>query len=1115
MTNIVIFARYSNFIGIHFVLYTIAMYDQKSAFCYLVFFYLSSLLLSTGCQTGQSHLFTDVTGKCGIDFRNDLVSSPDLRIMTYPYFYNGAGVGAGDFNNDGLVDLYFASNQKEDKIYINQGNLQFLDVSSGSGIANHGEWHTGVNVVDVNADGWLDIYVCTVSGIGGLQGHNRLYINNGDLTFSEAAETYGLDFSGLSTQAAFFDYDQDGDLDCYLLNHAAHDAFSSYTLRAKNVQNELLGDRFYINQNGAFQNKTAEIGIIQAYNGFGLGISVSDFNNDGWVDIYVCNDFLEDDFLYINQHGLGFKESLHDMFAHTSKFSMGADAADVNNDGYTDLLTLDMRPPDEWVLKTSTGEDPPQVYEFKINQGYLHQYAQNCLQLNMGGSKFSDIAPLAGVEATDWSWSALFADFDLDGQKDLFVSNGIPNRPNNYDFVNYIYSQVSANTTTQDFHAIWDKATPLMPDGAARNHIYQGQSDFRFVDKSLDWGFSTKDYSNGSLYADLDNDGDLDLVSNRLNNTAGIWRNNAAGRDYLRIKLTDAGSNSQTLGSKVYIWQGGQYQYQELMNVRGFLSSVDHTLIFGLTPSPIDSVIVIWPGGHKQIITTTVRNQTLTISPEKNLTKPSLQPKEPGFFVKNHSISFEHKQDQQSDFLQNPLQIFDLSKAGPALAAGDVNADGLDDLFVGAASSYAGAIWIQQSDGHFLEMRQPVFENDAMSEDTDAAFLDFDLDGDLDLYVASGGNQVREYLTDRLYINDGSGRFTSGQRALPILPINTACVRPADFDKDGDLDIFVGGRNIKNRYGETPQSYLLENQDGKFVDVTPTKCPELLTAGMVTDATWVDFDDDKVLDLVIVGEWMAPMFIENRGVTFSPRVRDSRMIGLWNTIEHGDLDSDGDQDLLLGNLGLNSTIFGSDARELKLYLIKRDQSLIPVLSYRIDDEFYPVHSKDELERAFPELGKKFNHYGDFAGKSVEEVFGNMLVDANVLQANQFASLYLENVNGAFKEHSLPAAAQVSCINSSILSDINGDGHLDMLLAGNNYNVVYTHTRNDASYGLTLLGDGEGNFDVILPQTSGFWAGGPVSKLTLLRGPGRLQVAIARNDAALSVYQLQPALLPLL
>jgi hypothetical protein len=1051
-----------------------------------------------------------VATKSGIGFTNMVVPSSELRIMTYPYFYNGGGVATGDINNDGLVDIFFTSNQGEDQLYLNRGGLNFEDISVSAGISNEGEWHTGVNMVDVNADGWLDIYVCVVSGVAKLSGHNKLYINQGNLTFVEQAKEYGLDFSGQGTQSAFFDFDRDGDLDCYLLNHATHDAFSSYTLTAKNVSNEFLGDRFYLNDQGTFKNITTSVGIKQAYNGFGLGVVVSDFNNDNWPDLYVSNDFLEDDFLYINQQGQGFKETAHTMFGHISKFSMGVDAADFNNDGLSDIMTLDMRSNAEEILKTSTGEDPQQVYEYKISQGYLHQYAQNCLQLNLDGQKFSEIASFAGVSATDWSWSVLFADYDLDGNKDLFISNGIPHRPNNYDFVNYIYDKVRANSGPEDFNRIWDEATLLMPNGAMHNYIYQGKGTLQFEDKSSAWGFTVNDYCNGTAYADLDNDGDLDLVANQLNNQASLWVNNTISKDFLRIKLQGKAKNLFALGAKVYVWQQGSSQYQELNNTRGFLSSVDHTLIFGLHPYPIDSVTVIWPDGQNQTLLHPAKNETLSIKQQNSGAQRNSLVSEK-YLERLPDLNYTHVQDKQSDFLANPLQIFDLSKIGPAVAVGDINNDDLDDFFVGGASGQVGLIWLQTSQGNFVELPQPVFENDAVCEDSDAVFLDVDNDGDADLYVASGGNQVPEFLTDRIYYNNGEGQFTAGPRVLPMFSINTACVRPADFDKDGDVDLFVGGRNIKNKYGISPRSYLFKNNGGMFEDVTESFNSELINIGMVTDASWVDIDLDNSLDLVVVGDWMAPTFFINKGTAFTMIPQNNSNRGLWKSVHPYDFDQDGDQDLVLGNHGLNSSLFVSHDPHLKLFLVHtNEQNTSPILAYQRGSSFYPVHAKDELTRVFPALGKKFTNYKDFATKTVQEVFGELLKNAQELDANQFGSLYLENIGGGqFKEYLLPPEAQVSTVNTMTFADINLDGRMDILVAGNNYQMAHTQTRNDAANGCILLGLGGADFSTISPSESGFWADGEITHLRQIDVQNNRMLIAARNNDRLLLFSMPP------
>ena len=1080
------------------------------------FFTIILALMLYSCNPVHDTLFTQLDSEdSGIDFTNNLKPDDQLSIMTYPYFYNGGGVAAGDINNDGLVDLYFASNQGNDKLYLNQGNFVFKDISLQAGIDNGSEWHTGVNFVDINGDGWLDIYVCTVSNIAGLTGHNRLYINQGDGTFQEESVKYGLAYAGLSTHSAFFDFDKDGDLDCYLLNHAAHDAFSNYALTAKSIRNDSLGDRLYLNDGGFFRDVSAEMGIIKAYNGFGLGIAISDFNNDGWSDIYIANDFLEDDFLYLNQEGLGFVESLKEHFGHTSKFSMGVDAADINNDGFTDLITLDMRSPEESIIKTSTSEDPPQIYEFKLRHGYHLQYAHNCLQLNFGGERFSEIAYYSGVHSTDWSWSALFADFDLDGLKDLFISNGIPHRPNNFDFVNFLYDQHRADMQHQELKKIWDEALHLMPDGACHNYIFQGSADLIFKDRSSDWGFIEKDYSNGAVYADLDNDGDLDLITNRINNTAGLYRNNTRKGQYLKIRLKGDQLNTQGLGAKVFVWSNGKFQLQEQMNSRGFMSSVDPSLIFGLghidedtNPSLVDSIVVIWPDGQHQMLQNITGNQTLLIQQlQGNLPKNKLQPI-PLVRQSDLKIDYVHKENDVSDFIQKPLQPFDLARNGPALACGDVNGDGLEDLFVGGSAGQKGSLWLQTSNGTFEEEHQPVFVNDAYFEDTDAVFLDVDQDGDLDLYVGSGGNQVVELLTDRLYINDGTGRFSNGQRLLPIIQVNTACVRAADFDQDGDMDLFIGGRNINGQYGRAPRSFILINEDGRYEDQTQNICRELEEIGMVTDACWVDFNSDGNLDLIVVGEWMSPAFFQFDQNRLKKLPADKNNSGLWQSIISYDFDGDGDQDLLLGNLGLNSSLLPDHHADIRLYVIQNQAAVESVIAYKIESDYFPLNTRNELTKVFPHIAKKYNTYREFGGKSMEEIFTeDQIKQTTILTVNQLQSIYMENDGGTFTIHPLPSLAQISSINTFAITDINQDGHMDILAAGNKFNTGQAHGRYDAGHGWVLLGNGSDAFQIVPPHESGFWAVGEVSKLSMITVNQQEHILAARHDDTILTFLL--------
>lgn len=1076
------------------------------------------LLMLCSCHTKSPTLFTlvDKTDS-GLDFTNHLVASEEMNIMTYPYFYNGGGVAAGDINNDGLVDLYFTSNQGDDALYLNQDNFTFKNISITAGIRNDGEWHTGVSFVDINGDDWLDIYVCTISQISGLTGHNRLYINRGDLTFDEESASYGLNYSGLSTHSAFFDFDRDGDLDCYLLNHATHDAYSSYSLNAKYLVNDTLGDILFRNEHGYFRDASIELGIIRAYNGFGLGVAISDFNNDGWSDIYVANDFLEDDFLYLNQQGSGFLESLKDCMGHTSKFSMGVDAADINNDGYSDLITLDMKSPDEKVLKSSAGEDPPQIYAYKLGHGYHHQYARNCLQLNLGDGKFAEIGSLAGISATDWSWSALFADFDLDGLKDLFISNGIPYRPNNFDFVNFLYDKYRADMSSDERSEMWRQALNLMPDGSWHNYTFQGCRDLMFKDRSIDWGFTEKNCSNGAAYADLDNDGDLDLILNRLNDSPALYRNNAENGQYLKIRLKGKNTNTQGLGAKVFLWTGSKCQLQEVMTSRGFMSSVDPSLIFGLGQDnekrirdkfTIDSILIIWPNGERQIMRNIEPGQSLQIEQKGHLATAA---NPPGTRLVNRTslnLDYRHEDDEESDLIRKSLQPFDLSQSGPAITSGDINGDGREDFFIGGAAKKKASIWIQDPDGQFSESVQPVLMNDQDFEDTDAVFIDIEQDGDLDLYVGSGGNQVLELLTDRLYLNDGSGHFTTGQRLLPVTRTNTACVRSADFDQDGDTDLFVGGRNLKDQYGSPAESYILINVGGRYEDHTRQICPDLEQIGMVTDACWVDFDTDGFSDLVVVGEWMAPTLFKSDGKTLKKLEADPKNIGLWQCIFPCDLDADGDLDLIIGNLGLNSILISHHEADIRLYLISREGEHEPVMAYERGGTYFPLNTRDELIKVFPEIAKKYTSYQDFGGRSIEEIFSESQIGkARILTANQLKSVYLENDRGSFLMHTLPNITQSSSLNAFCSTDLNQDGALDILAAGNRWNTSQAQGRYDACWGWVLIGNGMGEFQVMNPSESGFWVPGEVNRLLKFTSNGLDHILAARHNDSILTFSL--------
>ncbi|AQG81272.1 VCBS repeat-containing protein [Spirosoma montaniterrae] len=1109
-----------------------------------IFFAVFALTLSlSGCNSFKSEkaLFQSLDStQTGIGFINKLVSTEKLNLLDYLYFYNGGGVSAGDINNDGLTDLYFVSNQGPNKLYLNKGGFKFEDITEKAGVAGFSDWQSGSTMADVNGDGFLDIYVCAVGNFRGLEGANELYINNGDGTFTEKAADYGLDFTGFSTQAAFFDYDHDGDLDCYLLNHAVHTSRSYDRVSARNLRNNESGDYLYENQivskagnapSGKavkFQNVSEKAGIYGAAMGYGLGISVADINNDGWEDLYISNDFHEDDYYYINNRNGTFTESIKQAFQHTSRFSMGNDVADVNNDGFADVVTLDMYPEDETIEKSSLGEDALDIYQYKLAYGYMNQYSRNCLQMSLSGKKFMDVGAMAGVAATDWSWAPLLADYDNDGVKDLFITNGIVHRPNNLDYVKFA-SDDSLRYAIETSNSLDERAIKMMPAGKVHNYLYRGTPSLRFEDKSEVWGFETPTYSNGAAYADLDNDGDLDLITNNIDDPAGLYRNNAndlfPDNQHLTVRLKGDAPNTFGVGAKVVLKYADSIQVQQLMPTRGFQSSVAPELLFGLGKRPvIDSLIVIWPNQKMEVRTQVKAGQLLTLKQSDarldgsgyRYTATAIQP----LFTQVDSLPYTHKENKKFfDFVREPLMPFQLSSEGPRLAVGDVNGDGLMDVYAGGPKWIAGSLLLQQSTGSFKRSTQAVFEKDSVYEDVDAVFFDADGDKDLDLYVVSGGNEFYDKMVeqfDRLYLNDGKGNFSRSANALPPMYDNKSCVRPCDIDRDGDLDLFVGGRVVGFAYGKSPNSYLLIN-DGKghFSDQTDKLSPKLRKVGLIADAVWADTDGDKDLDLVLAGDWMPVRIFTNNGGKFdetSPitTTDETPLNGFWQRVVAADFDGDGDTDLMAGNLGTNSKFYKTPDSQLRMWIkdVDNNQSIEQIIAYNRGEEWYPLAFKDELGKQMPGIvNKRFTDYASFAGKPLDEVLnGDELKDADEFTVNQFASLYLENQGGKFVVHQLPMLAQVSKLYAMLPIDIDGDGDLDLLGGGNCYGVSTYQGRYDASYGLVLRNEGKGNFVALSPVDAGFVLNGEIRDIRSVPTSGGPLLLVARNGAGMQVFK---------
>jgi hypothetical protein len=1095
--------------------------------------FIFTFLLFFSCRKGEKEsksLFTLLpSSSTHIDFRNDLSETEQFNMIEYLYFNNGAGVAAGDINNDGLTDLYFTSNQKPNKLFLNKGNLQFEDITDLAGVSGTGDWKTGVTMADVNGDGFLDIYVCQVGNYKTIRGKNQLFINQGNLTFKEEAQIYGLDFQGFSTQAAFFDYDLDGDLDMYLLNHSVHSSRSYGDSSLRFDHDSLAGDRLYrndiINGNCVFTDVTRNSGIYNSQIGYGLGVNVCDINNDGYPDIYISNDFHENDYLYINNKNGTFSERLTEMIEHTSRSSMGNDVADINNDGLLDVIVLDMLPDNEKIRKQSGGEDDNELFDMKLKFGYNYQFVRNTLQLNLGGDKFAEIGRLAGVYSTDWSWSPLFCDIDNDGLKDLFITNGIYRRANDLDYVKFLtkgnrYFPTNDNSKLSN-KELYDKM-PLYPNV---NYIFKNNGDLTFENKAPEWGLTSRSYSNGSAYADLDNDGDLDLIVNNINEEAYIYRNNSGDQlhnHYVSIDLRGKGYNTRGIGTRVILYNEGKIQVAEQFPTRGFLSSSTDRIHFGTGSADIiDSVKVRWADLTEQLIKNIHADTIITLN-MSNGAKPEIRKvyktDNNKLFSQTdiHGLKYNHKEDGYLDFQREKLIPHTLSDEGPAMAVGDVNGDRLDDVFIGGAKGQPSVIFVQQKNGTFKSADIPLLSRERFADDVDAVFFDADGDGDQDLYIVRGGNELAIgdiLLSDLLLINNGKGVFSKGE--LPSVSHNGSCVRPCDFDHDGDIDLFVGSRSVPGAYGLSPDQILLEN-DGKghFKNVTDTRMPGLKNIGMVTDASWSDYDNDGDPDLILAGEWMKICILKNDKGYFTDVTNNSGLLetsGWWNSIQAADIDRDGDMDLIAGNLGLNSILKASVKEPVEMYLNDFDNngSVDQVLCSYEKGISYPVASLDELSGQIAGLDKKYPKYSDFGGKTVADIFGNEAIDKAILKkAELFEScIFLNNGNGTFETKKLPVWAQFSPVRDILIKDFDGDNIPDFVLAGNDYQVSPSIGRYDATFGWCMTGNSSGAFRTLMPEESGLKIEGDARKILPITISGKQYLIAAINNGNLQIFRL--------
>ena len=1094
---------------------------------------ISCVGLLFSCAKTEDTLFESLPSSVtGIDFVNRSLERKDFNIFNYRNFYNGGGVAIGDINNDGLSDIFVTSNFEDNKLYLNKGKMTFEDITVKAGIVGKKFWSTGATFADVNGDGLMDIYVCN-SGSRDQRG-NQLYINQGIKnnipSYKEQAKEAGLEDGGFSTHAAFFDYDRDGDLDMYLLNNSFTPIDKLGYMNLRNERDKLGGDKLFRNDSPTttevkFTDVSAEAGIYGSLIGFGLGITIGDVNNDNWPDIYISNDFYERDYLYINQKNGTFKEDLENQMPHTSLSSMGADIADINNDENLDIFVTDMLPGDDRRLKTTSIFEGYNLVDLKLKQGFWHQYMRNNLQLNNGDGTFSEVGQLAGVYATDWSWGALIFDMDNDGLKDIFVANGIAKDLTDQDFVEFLGDR---NTMQQmlsgkkfDAKEFIDKISSV----PIPNYAFKNNGDLKFANQTKSWGLEGPGFSNGSAYGDLDNDGDLDLVVNNINAPLSVFKNKTNEKTknhFLTVKLKGTAKNLNGIGAKVTVYQQGTSKLLQQMPNRGFQSSSDHQMVFGLgEKATIDSVKIIWPDDKLQVLKNQKTDQILTLdyTNANQLFKEIIPVKTPLFNdISANILAYTHIESNFQDYDRDVLLKQKYSTQGPAMAVGDVNGDGLDDLYLGGSAGQAKQLFIQQKNGKFTESNQIDFGMDVTTENTDALFFDADKDNDLDLFIVTGSNEFEENapeLHDLLYLNDGKGNFKRDVR-FPSIFENGSCVTAADFDKDGDQDLFVGSRMISGKYGMNPSSnFYINDGTGEFKNQSKRFMAEITDLGMITDAEWSDIDKDGYMDLIVTQDWGQIVIFKNergRKMTLVSKIKDSE--GLWNCIKPSDIDGDGDTDFIVGNIGDNTKLKVSPENPAFLHAKDFDNNgtVEQIISCLTEDgKTYPMVLKGELQRALPMIKRKYVKYTDYANQSITDMFTpEQMKDCVEKKITTTKTVFLINDGkGNFEIKALPIEAQFSRIAAIETGDFDKDGILDILLAGNFYDVLPEWGRFDANYGLFLKGKGKGNFEVKKSSDSGFKTVGQVRKMYKLKGSANQEVIVlAKNNDKAQVFSFK-------